>query len=103
MKDLEKMLISLREEEGATLKKYALISYKSGWQVATEGIETKDVKVALKAIQDYEGTCGIWLSKGVYYIDKSKRVKTKREALKIGREHNQISILNWRTMGLTYC
>ena len=40
---------------------------------------------------------------GIYYIDKSHRVSTKREAMEIGRAHNQISVLNWRTMGLAYC
>lgn len=97
------LLISLKDNDGATLKHFNSISYKTGWQVATEGIETTDPHIALKAIEDYNGDCGIWFSNGIYYIDKSKRVKTKREAMEIGRAHNQISILNWRTMELAYC
>ena len=31
------------------------------------------------------------------------QVATKHEALTIGREHSQISVLNWKTMGLVYC
>lgn len=93
----------LQENDGLTLKNGKCITYKTGWQVATEGIETRDAHEAMQAIKAYKGTCGIWYSEGIYYIDKSKRVSTKREALRIGRECNQISILNWRTMGLAYC
>lgn len=49
------------------------------------------------------GYCGVWFSEGVYYIDRSHRVNTKREAMETGRACNQISVLNWRTMGLAYC
>ena len=93
----------LQENDGLTLKNGKCITYKTGWQVATEGIETRDAHEAMQAIKAYKGTCGVWYSEGIYYIDKSKRVSTKREALQIGRECNQISILNWRTMGLAYC
>lgn len=93
----------LTNNDGLTLKKGKIITYKSGWQVATEGIETRDVREAINAVKAYKGDCGIWYSEGIYYIDKSKRVSTKREALEIGRACNQISILCWRTMGLAYC
>ena len=93
----------LQENDGLTLKDGQRITYKTGWQVATEGIETRDAREAMRVIKAYGSTCGIWYSEGIYYIDKSKRVSTKREALRIGRECNQISILNWRTMGLAYC
>ena len=93
----------LQENDGLTLKNGQRITYKTGWQVATEGIETRDASEAMQAIKAYKGNCGVWYSEGIYYIDKSKRVSTKREALRIGRECNQISILNWRTMGLAYC
>jgi len=93
----------LTNNDGLTLKKGKIITYKSGWQVATEGIETRDAREAINAVKAYKGDCGIWYSEGIYYIDKSKRVNTKREAMKIGRACNQISILCWRTMGLAYC
>lgn len=93
----------LTNNDGLTLKKGKIITYKSGWQVATEGIETRDAREAINAVKAYKGDCGIWYSEGIYYIDKSKRVSTKREAMKIGRACNQISILCWRTMGLAYC
>ena len=93
----------LTNNDGLTLKKGKIITYKSGWQVATEGIETRDAREAINAVKAYKGDCGIWYSEGIYYIDRSKRVSTKREALEIGRACNQISILCWRTMGLAYC
>lgn len=93
----------LTNNDGLTLKKGKIITYKTGWQVATEGIETRDAREAINAVKAYRGDCGIWYSEGIYYIDKSKRVNTKREALEIGRACNQISILCWRTMGLAYC
>ena len=86
-----------------TLKGGKRITYKTGFQVATEGIETRDAREAINAVKAYGGNCGIWFSDGIYYIDLSRRVNTKREALEIGRAHNQISVLNWRTMGLAYC
>lgn len=96
-------LTSLKNNDGLTLKNGEIITYKSGWQVATEGMQTTSPKVAMIMIKLYKGNCGIWFSDGIYYIDKSHRVNTKREAMQIGRECNQISVLNWRTMGLAYC
>lgn len=96
-------LKKLQENDGLTLKKGKIINYKTGYQVATEGIETTDMQQAMKAIKDYKGDCGIWYSKGIWYIDKSKRVNTKHEALSIGKACNQISILKWADKSLIYC
>jgi len=96
-------ILKLKNNDGLTLKKGAPITYKSGYQVATEGIECKTAREAINAVKAYGGNCGVWLSDGVFYIDKSHRVNTKKEALEVGRAHNQISILRWRDMGLVYC
>jgi hypothetical protein len=96
-------IYKLVDNDGLTLKAGTPITYKSGYQVATEGIETRDPREALNAVKAYGGNCGIWFSNGIYYVDKSHRVSTKREALRVGREHHQISILCWRNMGLVYC
>ena len=96
-------LRKLTNNDGLTLKNGKIIAYKSGWQVATEGLETADINEAIKMVRAYKGNCGVWFSEGIYYIDKSHRVSTKREAMQIGRECNQISVLNWKTMGLAYC
>lgn len=96
-------LKKLNNNDGLTLKNGKAITYKSGYQVATEGVATRSQEVAMQIIRAYEGNCGVWYSEGIYYIDKSHRVSTKREALKIGRECQQISVLEWKTMGLVYC
>ena len=93
----------LQNNDGLTLKAGKKITYKSGWQVATEGCECATPEEAMKAVKAYNGNCGIWLSDGIYYIDKSHRVSTKREALTIGKACNQISILKWSNMSLVYC
>lgn len=96
-------ILKLVNNDGLTLKKGKKITYKTGYQVATEGVECHTAKEAIQAVKAYGGDCGIWYSNGIYYIDKSHRVNTKKEALKVGRECNQISVLRWRDMGLVYC
>ena len=96
-------LRKIRDNGGLTLKNGKPVVYKTGWQVATEGIETTDINEAMKAVRAYGGNCGIWFANGVYYIDKSHRVNTKREAIEIGKACHQISVLRWRNMGLVYC
>lgn len=96
-------ILKLKNNDGLTLKNGKPTTYKTGWQVATEGVETRSAREAINAVKAYGGNCGVWFANGIYYIDKSHRVNTKREAMEIGRAHNQISVLNWRTMGLAYC
>ena len=96
-------ILKLAENDGMTLKNGNKITYKSGWQVATEGVECKTAREAINAVKAYNGNCGVWYSEGIYYVDKSKRVSTKREAMEIGKACNQISILKWANMSLAYC
>ena len=93
----------LGNNDGLTLKKGKIITYKTGWQVATEGVEVTTARDCIKAVKAYGGDCGVWYSEGIYYVDKSKRVNTKREAMQIGRDCNQQSVLRWRDMGLVWC
>ena len=96
-------LVNLKETEGMTIKNYQTINYKSGWQVADYGMECTTIQEAAIAIAKYHGNCGVWLENGIYYIDHSFRVNTKKEALTIGRAHNQISIFKWSNKSLVYC
>lgn len=96
-------LMALKDGEGLTLRNYTAVVYKSGWQVADTGVECTTAAAAAAAIEAMNGSCGIWYEAGIYYIDHSFRVSSKREALRIGREHNQISILKWSDMSLVYC
>lgn len=93
----------LKDNDGLTLKKGKPIRYKSGWQVAVCGVECHTAREAINAVKAYGGNCGVWFSNSIYYIDQSFRVNTKHEALEIGRQHNQISILKWSNMSLAYC
>ena len=95
-------LLKLKNNDGLTLKNGKAISYKSGYQVATAGIETHSARTAITQVKIYGGNCGIWYSDGIYYIDKSHRISTKREAVEVGKAHNQISILKWNKMELIY-
>lgn len=96
-------ILKLKDDDGMTLKKGKRITHKTGYQVATEGIETTDPRQAINAVKAYGGDCGIWFSNGTYFIDKSHREPTLKKALEVGRACNQISILRWRDMGLVYC
>ena len=96
-------IAKLKEDDGLTLKKGKAIRYKSGWQVATEGVECKTPREAINAVKRYKGDCGIWYSKGIYYIDKSHRENTKAKALAVGRACKQISVLKWKDLSLAYC
>lgn len=96
-------ILKLKDNDGLTLKKGQRVTFKTGYQVATEGIETRDPREAINAVKAYNGDCGIWFAAGVYYIDKSHRESTLKKALEVGRACKQISILRWRDMGLVYC
>ena len=101
--DVYLKLSILEEGEGFTIKDFNFVSYKTGWQVALYGEETTSAAEAVELVRKFNGTCGVWYSNGVYYVDCSKRIKTKKEALRIGRDNNQISIWGWARGVLAYC
>lgn len=96
-------LRKIQNNDGLTLKNGNPIEYKSGYQVATEGVETTDINEVRKLIKAFGGNCGLWLENGIWYVDKSHRVGTKRNALAEGRRCNQISIFKWENKSLIYC
>lgn len=100
---MKNMVEGLKNNDGLTLKNGKAIEYKTGYQVADHGVECTTITDVLKAIDQMQGNCGIWYSDGIYYIDHSFWVKTKKEALTIGKKHNQISVLKWSDKSLVYC
>lgn len=92
---MKNLLKNLRNNEGVTLKKGKVVVYKTGYQVATEGAETHTAEEAAQVVASMGGNCGVWLSEGVYYIDKCHRVSTKRAAVALGKACNQQSIYRW--------
>lgn len=93
----------LGENDGLTLRKGHPVTYKSGWQVAEEGCIVRTPEAAMAMVRMYKGNCGIWLYEGKYYIDPSRRVSTKHEALEVGRANNQLTVLKWATMEIIDC
>ena len=90
---------NLKNNEGLTLRNGKIVEYKTGWQVGISGIEVKtaeEVSSILHSETGRKGNIGIWFSEGIYYIDISKRISTKQEALKIGKAMNQQSIYGWK-------
>lgn len=90
---------NIAENGGLTLKNGKIVEYKTGWQVGLAGIEVKtpeEVSAILHSAIGRKGNIGIWLSEGIYYIDISKRITTKHEALSVGKALNQQSIYGWR-------
>ena len=100
---MTEMLAKLTENDGLTLKAGKIITYKTGWQVADHGVECRTAEEAAQAVENMNGNCGVWLEKGIYYVDHSFRVKTKQQALEIGKLHNQISVYGWERGALAYC
>ena len=96
-------LRKIENNGGLTLRDGKIITYKSGYQVATEGETTTDINAVRAIMKRYNGNCGLWLENGIWYIDKSHREPTKKKALEVGRAHNQISVFVWKNSSLIYC
>ena len=89
----------LKNNEGLTLRNGKIVQYKTGWQVGIQGVEVKtaeEVSVLIHKGIGRKGNIGIWFSEGIYYVDISKRITTKQDALKVGKLMNQQSIYGWR-------
>lgn len=90
---------NIAENGGLTLRNGKIVEYKTGWQVGIMGITCKtpeEVSVILHKGIGRQGNIGIWYSGGIYYIDVSKRINTKYDALRIGKIMNQQTIYGWR-------
>ena len=92
-------ICNLADNEGLTLRNGKIVEYKTGWQVGIQGIEChtpEEVSILLHKGMCRKGNIGIWFSNGIYYVDISKRITTKQNALTIGKLMNQQSIYGWR-------
>ena len=90
---------NIENNGGLTLRNGKIVEYKTGWQVGIQGIECRtpeEVSAVLHSALGSKGNIGIWLSEGVYYIDISKRITTKQNALALGKLMHQQSIYAWR-------
>lgn len=90
---------NIENNGGLTLRNGKIVEYKTGWQVGICGVEVKtpeEVSIYIHSALGCKGNIGIWYSEGVYYIDISKRIATKQDALRVGKVMNQQSIYGWR-------
>ena len=90
---------NIKNNEGLTLRNGKIVEYRTGWQVGITGIEVKTAEEVSDSLHHgigRTGNIGIWFSEGIYYIDISKRITTKQDALKVGKIMNQQSIYGWR-------
>lgn len=90
---------NIQNGEGLTLRNGKIIEYKTGWQVGITGITCKtpeEVSALLHHGLGRHGNVGIWFNDGIYYIDISKRITTKKNALAVGQATNQQTIYGWR-------
>ena len=95
---------SIKRNGGATINKYGeRVSMKSGYQVSKQDLyiipvdelDKLVIKEAMKLLLKRGDYLGVWIDDGKAYIDISVRIATKKEAMKRGRELNQLSVLRW--------
>lgn len=99
------MLAKILQNGGATINaRSEFVQLKSGYQVSVRDLgRVKATDLTEKMVRDVveQGLqrgeyCGVWIDGGFAYVDISKRISTKQEAMRLGREKKQLSILNWR-------
>ena len=103
-----KTIAEIIAEGGATINAEGrAVNYATGYQVSR-----RDVLIIaaarlrwshIKPLLAKGAFVGVWVENGVAYVDMSERVNTKAEALKLGRERNQISVWNWSKKTCVYC
>jgi hypothetical protein len=96
-------LYKLRDGQGFTLKQGKKIHYKTGYQVATTGVECKSVNEAMNAIKSFNGNCGVWYYQGIFYIDNTKHIMGLHKAIELGRTFFQKTIYEWRSGKCIWC
>lgn len=108
-----KKLKKIVNDGGATLRRDGCaVTYAEGYQVSKQDCyiiditETEKLSEAVNtvlAMLNRGEFCGIWVNEGKAYVDISVRIADKGEALKIGRELNQIAIYDWLTGDCINC
>ena len=96
-------LKKLANNEGVTLRNGKIVTYKSGWQVAITGVKCMSAEEAmlfvrkLNKIAQSHGikNVGVWVDNCNYYVDICRRIPTKKEAVKVGKDNAQLSIYYW--------
>jgi hypothetical protein len=95
---------TIKQNGGATIKNGAIVNYKSGYQVCVNSKEKRYKRLgnALRFNKKLK-SIGLWLNEKIWYVDtNSVRVATKKQAVKLATENNQIGIWNWKKQTTVY-
>ena len=101
------MLNTILSNGGATINNNGkLVTLKSGYQISKQDVLicdaealTEQMLLDILAMGLKRGEyCGVWIDEGKAYVDISVRVATKREALAMGKQLHQLTVLQWATM-----
>lgn len=91
---------------GYTFRNGKIVIYSTGWQVSVmDGFKCNTAEKAMECLRflsKFYRNTGIWLEDGIYYVDCSERINTKKEAVRLGTEKAQISIYGWSKNTLVY-
>ncbi len=108
-----KTLMQIIDNGGATLRKNGLqVNFLRGYQVSKKDcyqLKISEFKKILRSVNyllaHIGGSefVGVWVDAGIAYIDISEHITSKKAALCVGRERNQISIFDWQNGNCIYC
>lgn len=108
-----KTLMQIIDNGGATLSKNGLqVNFLRGYQVSKKDcyqLKISEFKKILRSVNYLLAHIGggefvgVWVDAGVAYIDISEHIKSKKTALRVGRERKQISIFDWQNGNCIYC
>lgn len=100
-------LRKLKNGEGLTFRYGKIVVYSTGWQVSVhDGFKCETAEQAMRCLRlmnEFNRNTGVWKdNEGIYYVDASERIPTKKQAVEIGIKLNQISIYGWNGGKLVY-
>ena len=87
-----------RNQERVTLKTGYQVSKCDLLVIPTESLTRDLLKALIKRLASRGEYLGVWIDNGKVYVDISCRVATKRDAMQMGRDLNQLSVLRWADM-----
>ena len=107
-----KTLKNIIKAGGATISKNGTLkNFKTGYQASFEDIATlnlnnlndilKNINNIIKTLRAGE-FCGLWIESNKIYIDKSKRIQAKKDAIYFGKLKKQLSIYDWHKKSCIY-
>ena len=93
------------ENGGLTLRNGCPVQFKTGYQGGVRGeiFHTPEEVSRFLHTVGRKGDWGIWRDNGLWYVDESKHIATKKAALALGVACNQLSIYSWAKDDVIWC